>query len=88
MFLRFWWDLAVDVPRYSLRRPQLVLRDLRRYLLLFDSTRFQLVEGQQSYERQGYGGAGRDQAGAAAAALGWHCWRSIDGGSLCNWTGG
>ena len=51
MLLSFWWDLAVDVPRYSLRRPQLVLRDMRRYLLLFDSTRFELVEGQQSYKR-------------------------------------
>ena len=51
MFLRFWRDLAVDVPGYSLRRPELVLRDLRLVYCGFDSTRFELVEGQQGYKR-------------------------------------
>ena len=87
MFLRFRWDLAVDVPCYSCWWAELVLLYVNRFLW-FDLTRLELVEGQQGYKRLCYGGAGRDQAGAAAAALGWHCWRSIDGGSLCNWTGG
>ena len=51
MLLRFRWDLAVDVPCYSCWWSELVLWELRRYLLLFDSLRFELVEGQQSYER-------------------------------------
>ena len=51
VFLRFWRDLAVDVPRYSLRRSELVLWDLRLVYCGFDSTRFESVEGQQSYKR-------------------------------------
>ena len=51
MFLRFWWDLAVDVPCYPIWWAELVFWDLRRYLLLFDSTRFELVEGQQGDKR-------------------------------------
>ena len=50
VFLRFRRDLAVDVPGYSCWWPELVFRDLRR-LLVFDSLRFELVEGQQSYKR-------------------------------------
>ena len=51
MFLSFGRYLPIDVPGYSIRWAELVLWDLRRYLLLFDSTRFQLVEGQQGYKR-------------------------------------
>ena len=51
MLLRFRWDLAVDVPCYSLRRSELVLWDLRLVYCGFDSTRFELVEGQQGYKR-------------------------------------
>ena len=50
MLLSLWWDLAVDVPGDSLRRPELVLLYVNRFLL-FDSTRFELVEGQQGYKR-------------------------------------
>ena len=50
VLLRFGRDLAVDVPGYSLRRPELVLLYVN-WFLLFDSARFELVEGQQSYER-------------------------------------
>ena len=50
MFLRFWRDLAVDVPCYSCWWSELVLLYVNRFLW-FDSTRFELVEGQQSYER-------------------------------------
>ena len=50
VFLRFWRDLAVDVPCDSCRWSELVLLDMNRFLLL-DSIRFELVEGQQGYER-------------------------------------
>ena len=51
VFLGFRRDLAVDVSRCSCWWSELVLRDLRLYLLLFDSARFELVEGQQRYKR-------------------------------------
>ena len=50
MFLRFWRDLAVDVPCYSCWWSELVLLYVN-WFLLFDSTRFELVEGQQGYKR-------------------------------------
>ena len=50
MLLRFRRDLAVDVACDSCGWSELVLWDLRR-LLVFDSLRFELVEGQQGYER-------------------------------------
>ena len=50
VLLRFRWDLAVDVACDSRWRPELVLLDMNR-LLLFDSLRFELVEGQQGYKR-------------------------------------
>ena len=50
MFLRFRWDLAVDVPCYSRWWSELVLLYVN-WFLLFDSTRFELVEGQQGYKR-------------------------------------
>ena len=50
MLLSFWWDLAVDMPCYSCWWSELVLLDMNR-LLLFDSLRFELVEGQQGYKR-------------------------------------
>ena len=50
MFLSFWRDLAVDVPCYSCWWSELVLLYVN-WFLLFDSTRFELVEGQQGYER-------------------------------------
>ena len=50
VLLRFWRDLAVDVARYSCWWSELVLLDMN-WFLLFDSTRFELVEGQQGYER-------------------------------------
>ena len=50
VFLRFWRDLAVDVACDSCWWSELVLLDMNR-LLLFDSLRFELVEGQQGYER-------------------------------------
>ena len=51
VLLRFRRDLAVDVSRCSCWGSELGLRDLRLYLLLFDSARFELVEGQQRYKR-------------------------------------
>ena len=77
VLLSFWWDLAVDVPGYSIRWSELVLRELRLVYCGFDSTRFELVEGQQSYKRQRYRGAGRDQSCSAAVACLGHgyCWR-------------
>ena len=50
VLLRFRRDLAVDVPGCSCWRPELVLRDLNR-LFCFDGWPFELVEGQQGYER-------------------------------------
>ena len=50
VFLRFRRDLAVDVPGYSCRWPELVLRNLNR-LFCFDGWPLELVEGQESYER-------------------------------------
>ena len=50
VFLRFWRDLAVDVPGCSCWWSELVLLYVN-WFLLFDSARFELVEGQQSYER-------------------------------------
>ena len=50
VFLRFRWDLAVDVSRCSCRWSELVLRDLNR-LFCFDGWSLELVEGQQSYKR-------------------------------------
>ena len=50
MFLRFWRDLSVDVPCYSCWWSELVLLYVN-WFLLFDSTRFELVEGQQGYKR-------------------------------------
>ena len=50
VLLRFRRDLAVDVPGYSCWWSELVLLDMNR-LLLFDMRWFELVEGQQSYER-------------------------------------
>ena len=50
MFLRFRWDLAVDVSGYSCWWSELVLLYVN-WFLLFDSTRFELVEGQQGYKR-------------------------------------
>ena len=51
MFLSFRWDLAVDVPGYSCWWSELVLWELRLVYCGFDSTRFELVEGQQGYKR-------------------------------------
>ena len=51
VLLRFRRDLAVDVPGCSRWWSELVLRDLRLVYCGFDSTRFELVEGQQSYKR-------------------------------------
>ena len=51
VLLRFRRDLAVDVSRCSCWWSELVLRYILRQLWLFDSARFELVEGQQSYER-------------------------------------
>ena len=50
VFLGFRRDLAVDVPGCSRWRSELVLLDMN-WFLLFDSVRFELVEGQQSYKR-------------------------------------
>ena len=50
MLLSFRWDLAVDVPCYSCWWSELVLLNVN-WILLFDSTRFELVEGQQGYKR-------------------------------------
>ena len=50
MLLSFWRDLAVDVPCYSLRRPELVLLYVNWFLLFFHWV-LELVEGQQGYER-------------------------------------
>ena len=50
VFLGFWRDLAVDVACCSCWRPELVLLYVN-WFLLFDSVRFELVEGQQGYER-------------------------------------
>ena len=51
VLLGFRRDLAVDVACCSRWWSELVLWHLRLYLLLFDSTRFELVEGQQGYKR-------------------------------------
>ena len=50
VFLRLWRDLAVDVPGCSRWWSELVLLYVN-WFLLFDSARFELVEGQQGYER-------------------------------------
>ena len=50
VLLRFGRDLAVDVACCSCWWSELVLLDMNRFLL-FDSTRFELVEGQQSHKR-------------------------------------
>ena len=50
VLLRFGRDLAVDVQGCSRWWSELVLLDMNRFLL-FDSTRFELVEGQQSHKR-------------------------------------
>ena len=50
VFLRFRRDLAVDVACYPCRWSELVLLYVN-WFLLFDSVRFELVEGQQSYKR-------------------------------------
>ena len=49
VFLRFWRDLPIDVPCYSIRWSELVLLYVN-WFLLFDLTRLELVEGQQSYK--------------------------------------
>jgi len=50
VFLRFRRDLAVDVSRCSRWWSELVLLYVN-WFLLFDSVRFELVEGQQGYKR-------------------------------------
>ena len=50
VFLGFRRDLAVDVSRCSCWWSELVLWDLNR-LFCFDWRLFELVEGQQGYER-------------------------------------
>ena len=50
VLLGFRRDLAVDVACYPCRWSELVLLYVN-WFLLFDSARFELVEGQQGYKR-------------------------------------